>query len=233
MKVTDYHFLKKYKLLCVDDDIVTLKYLEASLSIFFKQVITASNGEEANNKLRTVSVDIILTDLYMPNEDGILFIENLRKHNLNVPVVFLSACSDIASLLKVIPLHASAYLLKPVGVEQILKKLAEIMQKREEANNNDVCLYQIQGEIVLNVENKSVEKQGKPILLSKKEFDLLELLAKNNKSILSKDFIEEHLWREPIASSSVKTLIKKLRVKIGEDSIATITNIGYKIVLSN
>jgi len=74
-----YQFFKEYNILCIEDDEITLNYLEAFLSIFFKKVIVAINAEEAYKKVKSEKIDIILTDIYMPNESGITFIQKWRN----------------------------------------------------------------------------------------------------------------------------------------------------------
>ncbi|MDP3587894.1 MAG: response regulator transcription factor [Sulfuricurvum sp.] len=225
-KMEKYAILKNYTLLCVEDDSVTLRYLEGVLSLFFKRVITSVNGDEAYRKLKSDDIDIIITDIYMPYKSGIDFIKKIRDENNEIPVVFISACSDTKSLLGVVPLHANSYLVKPIGVDVILETLYAAILKKTNTNFN------ILNNVEFNLKEQSCKKDNKIINLTRKEFELLALFVANYKLTLSKTFIENNLWKDtPVSESGVKTLIKKLRSKIGEDTITTISNIGYKIAV--
>lgn len=235
--VESYNDFKKYSILIAEDDPIALNSLVNILKRYFKNVFTAVNGSEAYDKALSKKIDIILTDMRMPNQDGADFIKQLRELDVNLPVIFMSAHTDSKTLLRIIPLNITDYLVKPIQIDQVLKLCQELFKKKEAILSEQQVakhLYQLDSGVVVDLAHRVVTKEGEMILLTKKEFELLSLLIKNKYSVLSKTQIEYLLWDgEIVSESSVKTLVKKLRSKIGEESIATAKNLGYKICIAS
>lgn len=233
--VENYDDFKKYSILIAEDDPIALNSLTNILKRYFKNVVTATNGYEAYEKALSQNIDIILTDMRMPYRDGADFIKQLRELEGNLPVIFMSAHTDTKTLLRIIPLNIADYLVKPIQIDQILHLCRELFKKKaalSEEQHATKHLYELNSGVRVDLAHKIVSKEGTMILLTKKEFELLSLLIKNRHSVLSKTQIEYLLWDgEVISESSVKTLIKKLRSKIGEESVTTVKNLGYKISL--
>lgn len=232
-----YNEFKKYSILIAEDDPIALNSLVNILKRYFKKVLTAINGIEAYETALSQKVDIILTDMRMPHQDGADFVKQLRKLDVNLPVIFMSAHTDSKTLLRIIPLNITDYLVKPIQIDQVLQLCQELFKKKESIVYEQQAakhLYQLNSGVVVDLARKVVTKEGEMILLTKKEFELLSLLIKNKQSVLSKTQIEYLLWDgEIVSESSVKTLIKKLRSKIGEESIATAKNLGYRICITS
>lgn len=221
-----YADLKESTILIAEDDDFALQSLEKTLKRYFKTVLTASNGYEAYQKSLSTPTDIILTDMRMPFQDGADFIKKIRLSNPTLPIIIMSAYQDSETLLKLIPLNITEYLIKPIEIANVLALSHKILHKPTHANK----LYQLRGGVSVDLENKIIQRDDELIFLTKKEFELLSFLITNKQSILSKTEIEYALWDgEMISESSVKTLLKKLRLKIGEESIITAKNMGYKI----
>lgn len=218
--------LKRATLLIAEDDPIAIAPLSNILKRYFKTVFTASNGDEAYQYFLDNPIDLILTDMRMPSRDGISLIHMVREINPKIPVIMMSAFQDSETLRKVIPLHVTDYLIKPIQIEEVLElSLTSLGSQTTEA-------IQLKNNIRVDISQKTVYKDDQLIALTKKEFDLLQLLIENSNSILSKEQIENTLWNGDIISeSSVKTLLKKLRDKIGGDSIQTIKNLGFRIDL--
>jgi DNA-binding response OmpR family regulator len=235
--VESYNEFKKYSILIAEDDPIALNSLVNILKRYFKKVLTAINGIEAYETALSQKVDIILTDMRMPHQDGADFVKQLRKLDVNLPVIFMSAHTDSKTLLRIIPLNITDYLVKPIQIDQVLQLCQELFKKKESIVYEQQAakhLYQLNSGVIVDLARKVVTKEGKMILLTKKEFELLSLLIKNKQSVLSKTQIEYLLWDgEIVSESSVKTLIKKLRSKIGEESIATAKNLGYRICITS
>lgn len=225
---------KQCSILVVDDDVVALNYLAKILSLYFKNVYQAQNGEEGVSIALSTPIDIILTDYKMPIKDGADFIEEIREKMIHIPVVFMSAHKDPDMLIKIIPLYINEYILKPLNIQNVLEVLAQALDKNKvllETKQN-ISSITLEGSVVVDIENKIVRKDDNDILLTKKEFELLELFILNRQSTLTKEQIEQSLWiNDIVTDSSVKSLIKKLRDKIGHEAIQTVTNVGYSIKL--
>ena len=235
--MNNYDDFKKYSILIAEDDPIALNFLVNILKRYFKNVFTALNGSEAYEKALSHRIDIILTDMRMPDQDGADFIKKLREMDTNIPVIFMSAHTDSKTLLRIIPLNITDYLVKPIQIDQVLHLCKDIFKKKESLTEQQHALkhlYLLDSGVRVDLAHKVISKEGEMILLTKKEFELLSLLIKNKQSVLSKTQIEYLLWDgEIVSESSVKTLVKKLRSKIGEESIATVKNLGYTICIAS
>lgn len=228
----NYRTLKNYTVLIAEDDQVALNSLCNTLKRYFNKVITASDGYEAYRKSLENSIDLIVTDMRMPYLDGTEFIKKVREIHSDLPIIFMSAYQDSETLLKVIPLHITEYLIKPIEISKILDlSLKVLLQNRHITTvQSKKNVVQLLNGVIVDIDNKIVRKENTSILLTKKEFELLSFLIQSRHSVLSKLEIEYALWNgELVAESGVKTLLKKLRDKIGDDSVITVKNLGYKI----
>lgn len=221
-----FKILKRATLLIAEDDPIAIIPLSNTLKRYFQTVYTASDGNEAYRYFLDNPIDLILTDMRMPNRDGIALIQMVRTIKPHIPIIIMSAFQDSETLRKAIPLHVIDYLIKPIQIDEILElSLKSLTTQPMEA-------IQLKNNIIVDISRKTVYKEDQFISLTKKEFELLQLLIENPHSILSKEQIENVLWNGHIISdSSVKTLLKKLRDKIGDDSIITVKNLGYKIAI--
>jgi DNA-binding response OmpR family regulator len=233
----NYEILKNYSILIVEDDVTALESLATLLGRYFDHVYTAHNGYDGYDLIVSHKIDLILTDMRMPHQDGADFIKRLREAELPIPVIFMSAHTDPKTLLRVIPLQIVDYLVKPIKIEEVLA-LCETVLKKQSLALAEFHLtkfnYRFPNKTEINLKSKTLTREGREISLTKKELELLTLLIKSRHSVLSKVQIEYFLWDgESVSESSVKTLMKKLRSKIGEDSIETISNMGYKIRIAH
>ncbi len=221
----------RYTILCVDDEKEFLDYLSSILKRYFLKVYAVLSAKEAYEIIEEHPIDIIITDLYMPKTNGINFIKKIRSERSAISAIFLTACFEKDFLHAAVPLGLDAYLRKPVSLEKLFFTLQHSIELIE---NRSSKTYVLKGGVSFDLIDEVVyaTSSRKIIDVTQKELALLCLLIKNENNILSKSVIESYLWEfEPAAESSVKTLIKKLRHKIGESAIVTHSNIGYSIVL--
>ncbi len=167
----------------------------------------------------------------MPKTNGIDFIKKIRSERSAISVIFLTACFEKDFLHAAIPLGLDAYLTKPVTLEKLFSTLQHSIEMMEHRSSKT---YVLKGGISFDLTDGVVyvTASRKIIEVTEKELALLSLLIKNEHGILSKSVIEGYLWEfETVADSSVRTLIKKLRDKIGEQAIVTHNTIGYSVAL--
>jgi DNA-binding response OmpR family regulator len=221
----------RYTVLCVDDEEEFLEYLSSILKKYFLKVYSVASAKEAYTIIEENPIDIVITDLYMPKTNGIDFIKKIRAERSDISVIFLTACFEKDFLHAAVPLGLDAYLIKPISLEKLFETLQRTVELIEKRSNKT---YTIKGGVSFDLCDQMVYETAsrKIIDLTPKELTLLCLLIKNQHTILSKSVIESYLWEfESIAESSVKTLMNKLRKKIGSDAIVTHSTIGYSIVL--
>jgi DNA-binding response OmpR family regulator len=219
----------RYSVLCVEDEEEFLGYLVSILKQYFSEVYSAKNVQQAYDIIDTKQVDIIVTDLYMPKINGIDFIKHLRSERKSVSVIFLTACSEKDFIHEAIPLCLDAYLIKPLSLDKLFETLIRSIGLIE---GRSAKTYALKGGVSFDLFDEIAFETDtrKQIELTKKEILLLSILVKNNNRILSKSVIEEYIWDfQSIGESSVKTLVKKLRGKIGCEAIVTHGTTGYSI----
>ena len=221
--------------LIVDDDDITLKYLARSLEEYFGSVISANDGEEAFDKFETNRVDIIITDFFMSNKSGFEFIQKIRKNGYKTPVIYISSYPNSEILLNVIRQNVLAFLVKPVDLNELLELVQDsVLPVKIDSHLSSINSqeYKLASGAIVNLKYKIIEKDGKKIFLTKKEFELMEIFIENEKHILSKDSIQDLLCKGmDVSQSGVKSLINKIRFKIGNEAIVIIKNVGYKIMI--
>ncbi|MDY0116701.1 MAG: response regulator [Sulfurimonadaceae bacterium] len=231
LNLGDMSCFNNYSILCVDDEEEFLTYLVSVLKHYFADVYSALGAKEAYDIIDDNSIDIIITDLYMPKINGIDFIKHIRNERSTISVIFLTACFEKDFLHAAVPLGLDAYLVKPVSLENLFETLRKTVELIEHRSS---IIYVLQGGTSFDLKDSIVYETAsrKNINLTQKELALLSLLVKNKHVILSKTTIEEYLWDfNSIADSSVKNLVKKLRTKIGYDAVITHNNTGYSIAL--
>lgn len=221
--------LKKFTLLLVEDDLELLNKLNIILSIFFRKVITANDGKEALEIFKKENIDMIISDYSMPNMNGYELFKAIRKIDKNIPLVIISNYSDSEKLLKSIPLSLASYLIKPVDYTTLTTTLLEMIERLEEGF---ISTYVISDNLIYDKVKKELQDNDIPVTLSKSEIVTLELLLQNKNKILPTHEIELNL--DPIENKSnqaIKSLIYRLRKKIGKDKILNIPGFGYILKL--
>lgn len=219
--------LKNTTLLLVEDDEDLIYSLKETLSIFFKDIFIASNGEEALQIYSKNSIDLIITDYVMPNMNGYELCKEIRNQNEKIPLIIMSNYSDTEKLLKSISLELTEYLIKPIEYKQLLETLLKVVDKLERKNLlnftiNENCLYNF---FTKELFDKS---QNINIKLTKSEISILELLINNINKVVNISEIEFNLSpNEPKSEQAIKNIIHRLRTKISKNSISNIQGIGY------
>lgn len=218
--------LKEKTILFAEDDTITRKQMGELLSILFKKVFTASDGEEAYILYEEESPDILISDIKMPKIDGLRLIKKIRQNDYETPVVMLTSFAEQEMLLNATNLSIDGYLVKPVSLEA----LTSILSKAMDRSQREMGIILLHDELFYHVATQELYRNGAVVELSHKESMLLDLLIKNRHKTLSKEEIEKKLWPlESISSSAIKKSILRLRQKIKADIIVSVRGIGYRI----
>lgn len=227
----DYIFLdilSKCTILLVEDENELRKSFKKVLSLWVKDVLEASNGEEAILIYKKHFPDIIITDIKMPKVNGLDFIQTIRDTNNDIPIIVTSAYTDKDFLLKSIKLSLVEYLVKPIQEHELEKVLVSSAKKILEKTHS---LLEINSDISYDYQNKCfTDKNGNKISLTVKEVELVELLLKNRGILMPKAELERHLYvYEEAPPSALKNLVFKLRKKLDYNVIEGVGKLGYKI----
>ena len=222
------------KILLVDDEDDILEFLSYNLEAEGYEVMQASNGIEALEKL-VENPDLVLLDVNMPEMDGFEVCRRLRqkKQFSNLPVIFLTARTSEIDELKGLELEANDYIKKPISPKlltaRVKANLRGLHLERPGKEKPELTL----GVLKINRKNFSVRINGRNEFFPKKEFEILYLLAANPGKVFSRAEILAKIWGTDIfvIDRTVDVHIRKIREKLGKyaDMLETIKGVGYKI----
>ncbi|MFN3019615.1 response regulator transcription factor [Chryseobacterium sp. TY3] len=225
--------MNRKKILLVDDEQDILEMLSYNLEKEGYQVHTASNGQEGISKAKEIIPDLILLDVMMPEKDGIETCQEMRqvKELQKTLIVFLSARSEEFSQLAGYQAGANDYIIKVIKPKVLVSKVAALLQLGAKANEN--TNYIELADLIIDKDNFKVTKANEEFLLPKKEFDLLFLLASNTDKVFKREEILEKVWGNDVivGERTIDVHIRRLREKLGINSIQTLKGIGYKLVV--
>ncbi|MBX2494623.1 response regulator transcription factor [Campylobacter jejuni] len=217
---------KELIILVVEDEIKTRESLINVLSERFSKVIGAQNGDEGLKKFKKFKPDLVITDIAMPIMDGLDMAREIKEISDDVPIVVLSAYSEKERLLHSIDIGIDKYLIKPVDIEELFKVLDCLVGEKIEAN----MLVKISEEYQFNKTKRTLIHNGKEIVLTKKELAFISLLLKQPGVLVLHEDIKKNVWiGEHVSDTAVRTFIKRVRDKVGEDFIKNVPSLGYKI----
>lgn len=196
------------------------------LSERFSKVIGAQNGDEGLKKFKKFKPDLVITDIAMPIMDGLDMAREIKEISDDVPIVVLSAYSEKERLLRSIDIGIDKYLIKPVDIEELFKVLDYLIGEKIEAN----MLVKISEEYQFNKTKRTLIYSGGEIVLTKKELAFISLLLKQPGVLVLHEDIKKNVWiGEHVSDTAVRTFIKRVRDKVGEDFIKNVPSLGYKI----
>ncbi|EMC0745726.1 response regulator transcription factor [Campylobacter jejuni] len=217
---------KELIILVVEDEIKTRESLINVLSERFSKVIGAQNGDEGLKKFKKFKPDLVITDIAMPVMDGLDMAREIKEISDDVPIVVLSAYSEKERLLRSIDIGIDKYLIKPVDIEELFKVLDCLVGEKIEAN----MLVKISEEYQFNKTKRTLIHNGKEIVLTKKELAFISFLLKQPGVLVLHEDIKKNVWiGEHVSDTAVRTFIKRVRDKVGEDFIKNVPSLGYKI----
>ena len=212
------------KLLVVDDEKDILEFLKYNLEANNYIVETAQDGISALKKLKNFKPSLIILDVMMPRLNGVETCEKIRKDSTlnNVIILFLSARNEEFTQVACYDAGADDFIEKPIKIKLIIKKIEILLKKNI---NNKVS--SING-VILNDKNYTVNSDGETYSLTKKQFNLLQLLMSKPDNVFKREKIMQSIWSDTYVSGrNLDVQIRKIREKIGNNKIKTIKGVGY------
>ena len=221
------------RILIVDDELSLLQQLQQVLQKERYIVDTASDGENALDKIFEAQFDLIILDIMMPKIDGLTVLDHTRKANIDTPVLMLTARGDIKDRIRGLDLGADDYMPKPFSLDELLARVRALLRR---SGSQAGIILKID-DLQLDTVSRQVTKGGKPVELTPREFSILEFLLYNKNRAVSRFSLTEHVWGDdydPFSMSNFMDVhIKNLRHKIGDTGrnrlIRTIRGVGYII----
>jgi two-component system, OmpR family, alkaline phosphatase synthesis response regulator PhoP len=219
-----------HTILLVDDEQDILEFLSYNLKKEGYRVFTAGNGEEAIKMIQQVNPSLVLLDVMMPKMDGIETCQVIRKDlNIAQPIIaFLTSRSEDYSQIAGFEAGADDYITKPIRPRLLISKVESLL-RRLDYKNTAQGIVSPSSKVRIDREKFIVEVEGKKVLLPKKEFELLELLASRPGKVYSREQILAIVWGNEtiVGERTIDVHIRKLREKLGDDYIRTIKGVGY------
>lgn len=222
-----------FNLLVVDDD----KDINSSLCSYLIQNGYEAHGvlgaDEAYDYMYKGQVDLIISDIMMPDVDGYEFAANVRRNNENIPILFVTARDDFSSKKRGYDIGIDDYMVKPVNLEEMLLRIDALLRRAKVAVSKVIDI----GKLHLDTEARTATLDGEEIPLSAREFNLIHKLLSNPNKTFSRTQLMDEFW-EVEAESSTRTVdvyMTRLRSKFSECSdfeIKTVHGLGYKAVLT-
>jgi len=220
---------KAQTILLVDDEQDILDFLQYNLEREGYKVFTASNGLEGVEMTQKVAPDLILMDVMMPRMDGIEACQMIRQElQLSSPLIaFLTSRSEDYSQVAGFEAGADDYITKPIRPRLLISKVEALLRRAGRKQSNEP--ENASSSIVVNRERFLVLLEGEEILLPKKEFELIELLASRPGKVFTREQILTTVWGDEtiVGERTIDVHIRKLREKLGESYIRTIKGVGY------
>ena len=222
--------LKNLNILYIEDEKNIRLNIKKTLELFCENVFDAENILNAKEILTKQRIDIIISDINLPDMSGIDFVKEIRITDKTIPIVLLSAYTDKEFLLEATKLKLVDYLTKPINFKDLNNALQKCV---EEILDNSRYIITFKNNIQYNVSHNCLidDNKKEEIHLTNKELDLLNFLIKNNNRICSADELKSVIWDDYLEAtdSALKNLLNKIRKKIGKESIINISGVGYKL----
>lgn len=217
--------LKELKILLVEDEVNISKFLKDAISEYFYSFSVANDGIEGLEKFKIIKPDIVITDIMMPNLDGLEMTKEIKKIDDKTPIVVLSAFSDKDKLLKAIDVGITKYFIKPFDPEEVLEYLIFLANKMDK--NRIVCLNEF---FSFDVNTNNLFENETLVNITKREKKFISLLLKNKNIITSVEAIKTELWEDSeVSDERLRTFVKRLRAKTDKELIKNISGQGYVI----
>lgn len=219
---------KNNKILIAEDEPDILEILQFNLEAEGYTVFTAKNGDEAIAQAKKYQPDLIILDIMMPGKNGIETCNLLRMNPTfsDTLIVFLTALSDEATEIKGLETGADDYLTKPISPKVLVTKVNALFRRI----NKEESSILLAGELQIDRERYVIIYKGEEIILARKEFELLALLASKPGKVFLRNEILNQVWGTEVivGDRTIDVHIRKIRQKLNLDCITTVKGVGYK-----
>ena len=194
-------------------------------------VDTAFSGPEAEDLVAVTPYDAIILDIMLPGKDGLAVCKDLRKARVNTPILMLTARDAIEDRVAGLDSGADDYLIKPFAMQELRARLRALLRRESENKTGQLRL----ADLTLDPATHIVERAGKPIELTAREYALLEYFMRNPNRLITREMAEDHIWSYDFQASSnvIDVYVRRLRNKIDEPFevklLETVRGAGYRL----
>ncbi len=221
--------LQEVNILYIEDDKETNEEITETLKMFSQNVFSAYCVEEALQIYKNNTIQLIITDIELPEVNGISLIEQIRASNIFIPIIVISAYKTNDYLFSCANLNIQSYIIKPINAEKLKESLYKIVRYLNLVSN---ILVHINKNLLYDKASGQLIHNEFTYKLSKKEKLLMDLLIDNKNKLLTYNQIEQVVWynfNETMSSTALRTIIKNLRKKGLGKFLENISGLGYKL----
>ena len=192
------------------------------------QVDWVRDGVAAERELLSAQHQAAVLDIGLPRQDGLAVLKAVRARGIDTPVLVLTARDAVAQRIEGLNLGADDYVVKPVDLDELAARLHALVRR---AYGKTQTMLQVR-DVVMDPSARQVSRSGEAISLSTREFDLLQALLLNAGRVLSREQLEQHLyrWGHEVESNTIEVHIHHLRRKMGAELIDTVRGVGYIVM---
>jgi len=215
------------RLLLVEDDLMIGEAVLDLLRAEGYAVDWVKDGEMADTAIDSQSYSLILLDLGLPRRDGLAVLRRLRARKDRTPVLIATARDAVAQRVEGLNMGADDYIVKPYELDELLARIRALIRR---ASGRAEPVYEHLG-VSIDPVTREVSLEGQPVVLSAREWSILELLLARPGMVLSRRQLEEKLysWKDDLSSNAIEVYIHGLRKKLGSHLIQNVRGVGYMI----
>ena len=215
------------KILLLEDEAMLRSSVREFLEAKKCEVVDFYDGAEALESFRNGSFDALVVDINVPTLNGYELLEEVRKKDKNLPVIFITAMTDIEDITKAYNLGCSDYLKKPFKLEELWLRVGQIFKLMDGKNSNILLITQ---KYRYDKKHKVLYYENQEQPLSKKHLHIIDMLASNTNFTYDFDSFRRRVWeRDDIDDATIRTEINRLRKLLKEEIIINIKGLGYKL----
>jgi two-component system response regulator MprA len=220
------------RILVIDDDPQVVEFIRQGLTREGYQVDVAYDGEMGLSQVRHDPPDLVILDVILPVLDGLEVCRRLRAEGYQTPILMLTAMDAIPHRVAGLDAGADDYLVKPFDLEELLARIRALLRRRRPPDQDRILRV---ADLVMNTATREVLRAYRPLKLTAREFDLLELFMRHPRQVLTRDIIYDHVWGYDFDGESniIDVYIRYLRTKLeanGEPRLLqTVRGVGYAL----
>ena len=219
------------RILVVEDNHRLSSSLKMNLAHEGYSVDTAYDGQEGQDLAELAPYDLIILDVLLPAKDGFEVCRGLRRRRIHTPILLLTARDSVDDRVQGLDCGADDYLVKPFAMRELLARLRALLRRQQPYQPGRLEM----GSLVVDPITHTVERAGKPIELTPKEFALLEFMLHHHNQVVTREMIEQHIWNYDFECESnvIDVYVRRLRRKIDDPFpvklLTTVRGIGYRL----
>ena len=220
-------------ILIVEDEQRIARFLQIEMEHEGFEVTTEENGARAFELIQQGDFGLVLLDLMLPGMDGMTICRKVREFS-DVPIIMLTARDEVEDKVTGLDIGADDYMTKPFAIQELFARIRNVLRKSRGSAQPGGDSYKV-GDLVLYPNTYEVEVSGEPVQLTRREYDLLEFLMRNKRTVLTRDQILEQVWGYDYTGDTnvVDVYIRYLRAKLDDrfqkKYIYTVRGVGYVI----